>query len=258
MLIAIVLGHQWPWQDSTMWKLSNITSLEINANKLLFLIFFFILQPLIWPKAKQWTSLLPNPCRGWWELWMLHFLRMMFIDAQAPSKITVTVCQKKNTRFATDTSLCFFFRGGCGGGGGLQRYLTPLTYHNQHHWLSFLVRWIAWSTLIRAVLLLLQETLYCKQTTVWTKPTKQKRVTSWPRGSYDHGRYPLWFDSNYALQLYQHEWNQVFPTPLSLSLVSISIFYPTPPHHVCSMMIGDNNNNKGASCGRGCVQLMWV
>ena len=95
MVIAIVLGHQWPWQDSTMWKLSNITSLEINANKLLFLIFFFILQPLIWPKAKQWTSLLPNPCRGWWELWMLHFLRMMFIDAQAPSKITVTVCQKK-------------------------------------------------------------------------------------------------------------------------------------------------------------------
>ena len=152
----------------------------------------------------------------------------------------------------------FFFRGGCGGGGGLQRYLTPLTYHNQHRWLSFLVRWIAWSTLIRAVLLLLQETLYCKQTTVWTKPTKQKRVTLWPRGSYDHGRYPLWFDFSYALQLYQHEWKQVFPTPLSLSLASISIFYPTPPHHVASMMIGDNNNNNGASCGRGCVQLMWV
>ena len=68
MAIAIVLGHQRPWQDSTMWNLSDITSPERNANKSLFLIFSFFLRPWIWPRAKQWTSLLLNPCRGWWEL----------------------------------------------------------------------------------------------------------------------------------------------------------------------------------------------
>ena len=70
MVIAIVLGHQSPWQDSTMWKLSNISFSKINANKLSLLIFFFVTQPLIWPRASRWTYSQLRPCHGWWETTM--------------------------------------------------------------------------------------------------------------------------------------------------------------------------------------------
>ena len=70
MVIATVLGHQSPWQDSTMWKLSNISFSEINANKLSLLILFFVTQPLIWPRASRWTYSQLHPCRCWWETTM--------------------------------------------------------------------------------------------------------------------------------------------------------------------------------------------
>ena len=52
--------------------------------------------------------------------------------------------------------------------------LVMVTYHNLHRWLSLEVNSIAWSILIRAVYVSSKETLYCKQTTVRTKPNTKK------------------------------------------------------------------------------------